>query len=65
MDTASAQAAEGHSCRNDLLPLLLGSLLHTLAPGVLGSAPNDGAVFQRRRCDVIALQLFCIGAQIR
>lgn len=47
-------------------PLFLGSLLHTLAPGVLELGSYTTALFSGAGAStLIALQLFCIGAQIR
>jgi len=47
-------------------PLFLGSLLHTLAPGVLELGSYTTALFSNAGAStLIALQLFCIGAQIR
>lgn len=47
-------------------PLFLGSLLHTLVPGVLELGSYTTALFSGAGAStLIALQLFCIGAQIR
>ena len=47
-------------------PLFLGSLLHTLAPSALEIGSYTTALFSNAGAStLIALQLFCIGAQIR
>ena len=47
-------------------PLFLGALLHSLAPGVLELGSYTTALFSGAGAStLIALQLFCIGAQVR
>jgi len=47
-------------------PLFLGSLLHSLTPGVLELGSYTTALFSGAGAStLIALQLFCIGAQVR
>ncbi len=49
-----------------LLPLLLGSLIHTFLPGVLEIGSFTTALFSSAgTATLMALQLFCIGTQIR
>lgn len=49
-----------------LLPLLLGSLIHTLAPEALLIGSYTTALFSNEAAaTLMALQIFCIGAQIR
>ncbi len=49
-----------------LLPLLLGSLIHTLLPGVLEIGSFTTALFSSGgTATLMAFQLFCIGTQIR
>ena len=49
-----------------LLPLLLGSLIHTFLPGALEIGSFTTALFSSAgTATLMALQLFCIGTQIR
>lgn len=49
-----------------LLPLLLGSLIHTFLPGLLEIGSFTTALFSSAgTATLMALQLFCIGTQIR
>ena len=49
-----------------LLPLLLGSLVNTFAPNVLSIGSYTTALFSSAgAAPLMALQLFCIGAQVR
>ncbi len=49
-----------------LLPLLLGSLIHTLTPEVLQIGSYTTALFSgEAAATLMALQIFCIGTQIR
>ena len=49
-----------------LLPLLLGSLVNTLAPNALTIGSYTTALFSSAgAAPIMALQLFCIGAQVR
>ena len=49
-----------------LLPFLLGSLTHTLAPNLLALGSYTTALFSAESAGtLVALQLFCIGTQVR